>query len=1188
MNKLLFVASGVFISMGTFAGTRTWTGLGGDSLWTNKENWSGSTLPSWGDKIVFDKPGSTYVSTDGVSTWIRYIDVLQGDVYIGSTAQKAFYFHGTATGDHVTNTVFVAAGSTLVVSNSINNYSGAGAAFLKTGGGVLSMRNRIDGGSVKTCSFDSEHRFATVDIAGGGISNIYHSSTYYGVYFRPRNVIVRDGAWLYHKGYASLDDQAVYTLEKNARLVLHMSESTDGCTIAGLRGEGTVEATSGGPLYLTLLGGPYSFSGTVKSPVSLAFSNKYGVSEEAFRLELGAADVTAGTTVQGLKALSFAPDIGSFGLGRLRPSVAETLLLEDTDGQPVTVRAQVEDGYAAKVLLSGRGTFVPTESLTAKGDMLDDFKGTVVAPSGKTVTFGTGTVADDVDLSSLVRVEAVGPVIYKNAGDSVQNGALTGNGSVTVKGPGGVTLADVQRGPGASALVSDSLLTILSGEVDSGYWGLTSENGGGFVVKGGRLHNGATVNGFGTDPSVLKTPDGFRVTNSAGGKLRVEGGEVFLSADDPGGFDALELTGGETVMIRSYKAAGGATAENPSRVIFDGGTLVCSCKSPYYYECRPFAANAAIDYRVGTKGATVDVRDAFTSEQSIYFEPMLANGVVDGTDGGFTRYGTGTFVFNCPMSLAGACRLLDGWNTVPSGADVAGHPSYFGTGDFVLGNAQLTLVSRSGRESLSLGGSGNSTLVCTGAATLRNESAAGWDVTFGALTRECGGVLIIKDNKFGGVTPSHYLVRGGVTTNACGLVTFPVALASGSYNRLLTYDATRGLAFFDNYVSFKSAQAGDVVKFPAGETTWVAAGAEKSVLAIETVEYAGIGINPGGVLHVGNGVDPALVLFNAYSWFSGTGTLDFGTSEGVIVFMGRSNKETPDLPLTVSGSKGLSLVADAGTNHAGVRLMAANSFTGGLTVNGLAAVAVAADCLGNGKVTVGGGDMNGGRIVFAAAIPYSNDFDISGRGPTHSGDGSAHGALSFSASATLTGNVAIDRSARVSAYSAGVRATLSGIVSGGRLEVYDGAGVLCLSGVNTYTGGTTVLKSTLALADAGTAGTGGIVLDNGTLRIENESPKTVVNVVSGIGTLQLAGKGEVTFAELQAESGAGIALDLARKVTTVTSLNGISSITTDRTHPTHLIVMDGSEATFAGDVPANVTLHARKYENRDGLMLIVR
>ncbi len=71
-----------------------------------------------------------------------------------------------------------------------------------------------------------------------------------------------------------------------------------------------------------------------------------------------------------------------------------------------------------------------------------------------------------------------------------------------------------------------------------------------------------------------------------------------------------------------------------------------------------------------------------------------------------------------------------------------------------------------------------------------------------------------------------------------------------------------------------------------------------------------------------------------------------------------------------------------------------------------------------------------------------------------------------------------------------------------------GAGVLVLTGGNTYSGGTTIAAGTLQLGNGGTAGSiAGAVVNNGTLAFNRSDSVTMAGAISGSGALIQAGSG---------------------------------------------------------------------------------
>ena len=83
--------------------------------------------------------------------------------------------------------------------------------------------------------------------------------------------------------------------------------------------------------------------------------------------------------------------------------------------------------------------------------------------------------------------------------------------------------------------------------------------------------------------------------------------------------------------------------------------------------------------------------------------------------------------------------------------------------------------------------------------------------------------------------------------------------------------------------------------------------------------------------------------------------------------------------------------------------------------------------------------------------------------------------------------------------------------TGGSL-VKVGTGTLLLTGINTYTGGTTISAGTLQLGNGGTTGSiMGDVLDNSILAINHSDAVTLAGLISGSGALQQIGTGTTTL-----------------------------------------------------------------------------
>lgn len=598
--------------------------------------------------------------------------------------------------------------------------------------------------------------------------------------------------------------------------------------------------------------------------------------------------------------------------------------------------------------------------------------------------------------------------------------------------------------------------------------------------------------------------------------------------------------------------------------IVDGATLrFLATETPGTMAWPSSLSTANWQLKVGEGGVKVTglfdetFSDSTYRQLGWYATSSAADGVA--TDGGIEFSYPGVTTLYKPQSVSGGVTVSDGRVVFASGAGA----TPFGTGDFTIsggaiwpnsGLADAGLAIASGEGATFTYGRGGSINVmrasdCAQTVTIGPAGAsatslvrAGKGSTLAIMKSISGlnGIGSAIDGRSGRV-----FVNGGVETHAVGLVKEPI-FGYGKYGsqdttyvwEFLQYDADKGLVSATNlYTTGFGGGSGSIASVnvsTADSTTYTLETGTTSVLALaircSAANKTPLTIPNNGILSVGNGTDPACVILNNESSYgsariAGYGTLDFGSSEGVIAVTrpptSAATREST-IATVVAGSGGITVVGQSLTSDAvpTLTLSGANTYSGGTWVNSAQVCPANARAFGTGTVDVGCNMACGGQVKFATAdLAFTNSFRIKGFGVKQQSDETDmdNGALWFTESSMISGAVEIDGKARITTRDAtsGTVARLSGVVSGGTLQVANTADDTCvlLSGSNTYTGGTEVVSATLVLTGANAAGTGDITLNGGTLRFENESDVVFANAVTGSGTVVVSGRGKVTFTD---------------------------------------------------------------------------
>jgi autotransporter-associated beta strand protein len=271
---------------------------------------------------------------------------------------------------------------------------------------------------------------------------------------------------------------------------------------------------------------------------------------------------------------------------------------------------------------------------------------------------------------------------------------------------------------------------------------------------------------------------------------------------------------------------------------------------------------------------------------------------------------------------------------------------------------------------------------------------------------------------------------------------------------------------------------------------------------------ASVTVNSSGLLNTNNHSNTiGSLTLSGGSVTTGTGTLTVNgnvTASGSSVISGNLGLGVSMVTFTVNtlGTLTISAVVSGAAvlSNAGggtLILSAANSYSGGTRLTAGTLSVGNNSALGAGTLTVTGGTLSatGGAVSLANAV-------ILGGSLTFGGSNN----LTLTGAVTLTGN----RTLTVTS-TGGI--TISGSLgqSGGTWALTKaGSGMLVLSGVNTYGGGTVLTAGTLSVGSASAIGTGILSLQGGTFSATG-GPVSLANAVTLAGNATIGGTNRLTF-----------------------------------------------------------------------------
>jgi fibronectin-binding autotransporter adhesin len=779
-----------------------------------------------------------------------------------------------------------------------------------------------------------------------------------------------------------------------------------------------------------------------------------------------------------------------------------------TSNRAVTLLAEGGDiSTDPGVTLTEAGFIGGPDSLTKLGDgelVLTDVNG---YEGGTTINAGTLAISSDANLGAIsgaltlnggtleatasmtsnraVALGAAGGSISTDNGMTLtEAGVISGVGSLTTLGGGELSLGGVDTYTGSTTISTGTLAlggngSIASSSViDNGTFDISATNAGASIQS---LSGSGTVNLGGQTLTLTNAADTFNGAINGSGGLTLNAGTEML-------IDTNTYTGNTLISAGTIALSGNGSIASSS--VIDNGTFDISATN----------AGASIQSLSGSDVGTVNLGGQMLTLTNA---DGMFNGVISGSGGLTLNAGnetlTGNNTYTGSTNIAGTLMLNGNGNIANSNVfdngifDITGTntgasiQSLSGDGLVILGTQTLVLNNAAGPFASIFSG----VISGTGGLTLNagNETLTGNNTYTGSTTINAGTLSIN-----GGTVVSSSVFDNG-TLNVAGLNSS--VFAGGSIQVGIN---GAGVMTVSDDADVLGAIGLNIGEFGTGTLTVANAGSVNTPTVV-------IAANPGsiGTLNIGAAAGSAA----APSGIVNSANVEFGNGNASLVFN-----------LTDTGYVFAPTISGVGTVDvlAGTTIFTADStYTGNTTINGGTLQ------LGNGGTSGSiGTDVNDNGVL---AFNRSDDMTfvnaINGSGSvtqlgtdnltlsntnTYSG-GTTITAGKLTGTTSSFGSGAINDNAAL-VLSQSTNGTFANAISGSGSLTVNGAAVITLSGINSYSGGTTISSGAL-IGDSNSLQ--GAIADNMALTFNQGFDGIFSGVLSGAGTLSKTGTGTLSL-----------------------------------------------------------------------------
>ena len=1123
------------------AATLTWTGNAGDGLVATPGNWNLSQVPASGDLLIFAGTNSLLAQLS--------LGLPVGSLTFNNTA-GAFTLAGAGT--YVINAGGIAnnSASTETINNAIT--LGAAQTWNAVSGNLVFGGNIANGAFLLTIGGSSNTSASGIisgtgglTKSGTGILTLIAANTYSGATSITAGILNVQNA----SGLGSTT--AGTTVSSGATLQLQggITVGAEALTVSGTGASGQNGAlvnVSGTNNYGGLL--TLGAATTVSSDAgTLNLTNTGTITGATFGLTLtGAGNGTISSIIGTTTGTMTKSGSGTWTLTGANTYTGATTIsagalnIQSAAALGTTANGTTVSGGAALQIQGG--ITVGSEALTLNGS------GVSTDGALRNIS-GTNSMSGAVSLGSAA-------TIGSDAGTLTLSGALANGGFLlTETGAGNITLSGVMSGTGGLTMNGSGTLT-LSGASANTYSGTTTVNSGVLL-----LNKSATTNAYA----------GSLVIGDEAGT-----DEVRWGANNQAPATAITVTSSGLMNLNAFSDTIGAlTIESGTS---SGGSLTTGVG------VLTLGGNITLNVNgTGATGATIsgNVKDGavrtITVNDGNADADLTISAVLQGTKG-FIKTGAGRLVLSGANTDSAAFTISGGPVQLQNASAINSFTSTTvsagGALEFIGGiafNGDPVTINSDGVSSTGaiLNVSGNNSFA--GAITLASastiESAAG---TLTLSSTIGNGGFLLTEGGAGNVTASGVISgNGGLTKTDSGTLT----LSGGSANTYTGVTTVNNGELDLNKTAGVNAFAGTLT---VGDSTGAADSAVTKLLASNQIPNITVTVNGDGLLNLNDFSDAISALtMTGGDVTTGTGTLTLG---GTVTGNAASTSATISGNLALGANRIFAIADGSAAQDMSISAVVSGAFT--VTKNGLgtmvfsgansysAATTVSAGVLdiqnatGLGTTAAGTTVSSGATLALEGGITVGAEtLNIAGTGASGqtgalvnvTGTNSYGGLLTLAAATTLSsdsGTLSLTNSGTITGATFGL--TLAGAGDGSIASIIgttsgsvtkNGAGTWTLTGVNTYTGGTTINAGTLAVNSFSSMGatSGGLTINAGTLEITSgfsttrtmtlgdaastfqvdpSQTYTVTTAIGGTGSLNKTGSGTMVLGATETYSGA--------------------------------------------------------------------